>query len=92
LGGEVLGRRDDNPLAIERMEYSDSLPGPYTIYPHENWKGAFDLGSYDVRTLNPPCGRTSSLRQNLPRELRLCWRMTSVRTLVRTGAGGSLEE
>jgi hypothetical protein len=40
----------DHPLTIERMEYSDSLPGPISIFPHENWKGAFDLGSYDGRT------------------------------------------
>jgi RHS repeat-associated protein len=37
------------------MEFSDSLPGPITIYPHENWKGAYDLGSYDGQTLNAPC-------------------------------------
>jgi RHS repeat-associated protein len=51
----VHGGGIDHPLAIERMEYSDSLPGPITIYPHENWKGAFDLGSYDGGTLNAPC-------------------------------------
>jgi hypothetical protein len=27
------------------VEYSDSLPRPITIYLHENWNGAFDLGS-----------------------------------------------
>ena len=43
----VHGGGIDHPLAIERMEYSDSLPGPISIFPHENWKGAFDLGSYD---------------------------------------------
>jgi hypothetical protein len=56
--GRVLythGPGIDHPLAIMRMEYSDSLPGPITIYPHENWKGAFDLGSYDAGSLNPPC-------------------------------------
>jgi hypothetical protein len=51
----IHGGGIDHPLAIERMEYSDSLPGPYTIFPHENWKGAFDLGSFDGGTLNPPC-------------------------------------
>ncbi|HKO23264.1 MAG TPA: RHS repeat-associated core domain-containing protein [Chloroflexota bacterium] len=45
----------DHPLSITRLEYSDSLPGPITIYPHENWKGAFDLGSYDAGSLNAPC-------------------------------------
>jgi RHS repeat-associated protein len=45
----------DHPLSITRMEYSDSLPGPITIYPHETWKGAFDLGSYAGGTTNPPC-------------------------------------
>jgi hypothetical protein len=45
----------DHPLSITRMEYSDSLPGPITVYPHENWKGAFDLGSYDAGSLNAPC-------------------------------------
>jgi hypothetical protein len=56
--GRVLythGLGIDHPLSITRMEYSDSLPGPLTVYPHENWKGAFDLGSYDGGSLNPPC-------------------------------------
>ncbi|MDB4949030.1 MAG: hypothetical protein JWM27_1679 [Gemmatimonadetes bacterium] len=51
----VHGGGMDHPLAILRMEYSDSLPGPITIFPHENWKGSFDLGSYTGGTLNPPC-------------------------------------
>ncbi|HKO23263.1 MAG TPA: RHS repeat-associated core domain-containing protein, partial [Chloroflexota bacterium] len=56
--GRVLythGPGIDHPLSITRLEYSDSLPGPITIYPHENWKGAFDLGSYDAGSLNAPC-------------------------------------
>jgi RHS repeat-associated protein len=56
--GRVLythGPGIDHPLAMMRMEYSDSLPGPITIYPHENWKGAYDLGSYDGQSLNAPC-------------------------------------
>jgi RHS repeat-associated protein len=56
--GRVLythGPGIDHPLSIVRLEYSDSLPGPITIYPHENWNGAFDLGSYDSGSLNPPC-------------------------------------
>ncbi|MDB4951401.1 MAG: hypothetical protein JWM27_4050, partial [Gemmatimonadetes bacterium] len=56
--GRVLythGPGIDHPLAITRVEYSDSLPGPITIYPHENWNGSFDLGSFEVHSLNPPC-------------------------------------
>jgi RHS repeat-associated protein len=36
----------DQPLALTRMEYSDSMPTPTTIVPMATWKGSYDTGHF----------------------------------------------
>jgi len=51
----------DQPLAITRMEYSDSMPQPLTIVPLATWKGTYDLGYFP----GPRCVTLSTQSVNL---------------------------
>jgi len=37
----------DRPLSIIRVNYGLSWYEPVAVFPHENWRGEFDIGTYD---------------------------------------------
>ncbi len=37
----------DQPLDLIRMEYSSAFPYPLRLSPHANWRGMYDLGSFN---------------------------------------------
>ena len=40
----------DRPLDVIRIGYSSTWAGPVAVVPHENWRGIFDVGSFDNGT------------------------------------------
>jgi RHS repeat-associated protein len=43
------------PLALVRMDYSDSLRTPQSVVLHNDWRGEYDIGSYAGGSLAKPC-------------------------------------
>lgn len=37
----------DRPLAIYRMDYDTLFPGPLGVYPHTDWRGLYDSGTFE---------------------------------------------
>ncbi|MDP9348066.1 MAG: hypothetical protein M3P24_02840, partial [Gemmatimonadota bacterium] len=60
----TLGQEIDRPLSVIRMEYSDTLSEPRVVYPHENWRGLFDRGSFAYEPA-PQCEGVAGKTQEL---------------------------
>ena len=43
----VNGAGVDQPLAVIRINYDSIWPGPVALFAHANWRGVFDVGSFD---------------------------------------------
>jgi hypothetical protein len=64
--GRVLythGPGIDAPLSLVRMDYSDSISTPQLVVLHNDWRGQYDLGSYNNGTLSKPCRRITRSSQ-----------------------------